>query len=276
MATWKIAPALAAGCTCILKPAEETPLTALALAAMFKEAGVPDGVVNVIPTSRPAETVAAMLHDPRVRKLSFTGSTEVGRLLLKEAADQVISSSMELGGTAPFIVFDDADLDAAVDGAMIAKMRNGGEACTAANRFYVQRGIADRFAALFAERMGAVVVGNGVDAGTTCGPLVNAEAVAKVSALVDDAVARGARVVVGGKAPEREASSSRRPCSPMFPPMRRCCARRFSVPWRPSSLSMTRPMRSIAPTIPNTGSWPTSTPATWRAACAFPKRSRAG
>jgi succinate-semialdehyde dehydrogenase/glutarate-semialdehyde dehydrogenase len=200
MATRKIAPALAAGCTCILKPAEETPLTALALAAMFKEAGVPDGVVNVIPTSKPAETVAAMLHDPRVRKLSFTGSTEVGRLLLKEAADQVISSSMELGGNAPFIVFDDADLDAAVDGAMIAKMRNGGEACTAANRFYVQRGVADRFAALFAERMGATVVGDGVESGTTCGPLINAEAVAKVSALVDDAVARGARVVVGGKA----------------------------------------------------------------------------
>jgi succinate-semialdehyde dehydrogenase/glutarate-semialdehyde dehydrogenase len=200
MATRKIAPALAAGCTCILKPAEDTPLTALALAAMFKEAGVPDGVVNVIATSRPAELVAAMLHDPRVRKLSFTGSTEVGRLLLKEAADQVISSSMELGGNSPFIVFDDADLDAAVEGAMIAKMRNGGEACTAANRFYVQRGIADRFAALFAERMNAVVVGNGVEAGTTCGPLINAEAVAKVSALVDDAVAKGARVVAGGRA----------------------------------------------------------------------------
>ncbi len=141
MATRKIAPALAAGCTCILKPATETPLTAYYLAALYKEAGVPDGVVNVLTTSHSGATVSAMLHDPRVRKLSFTGSTEVGRKLLHESADSVISCSMELGGNAPFIVFDDADLDAAIEGAMVAKMRNGGEACTAANRFYVQRGI---------------------------------------------------------------------------------------------------------------------------------------
>lgn len=203
MATRKIAPALAAGCTCVLKPAEDTPLTALALAAIFKEAGVPDGVVNVIPTTRPAELVDAMLHDGRVRKLSFTGSTQVGRLLLKGAADQVINTSMELGGNAPFIVFDDANLDAAVDGAMIAKMRNGGEACTAANRFYVQRGIADTFAARLAERMQAVVVGNGVEAGTTCGPLINAEAVIKVATLLDDALAKGARIITGGRPPQR-------------------------------------------------------------------------
>src|SRR5690606_17692905 len=136
MATRKIAPALAAGCTCVLKPATETPLTAYALAEIYRDAGVPDGVVNVLTTSKSGATVSAMLHDPRVRKLSFTGSTEVGRKLLREAADQIISCSMELGGNAPFIVFDDADLEKALDGAMVAKMRNGGEACTAANRFY--------------------------------------------------------------------------------------------------------------------------------------------
>jgi succinate-semialdehyde dehydrogenase/glutarate-semialdehyde dehydrogenase len=203
MATRKIAPALAAGCTCILKPAEDTPLTAYATAAILHEAGVPDGVLNVITTSKAAETVDAILHDPRVRKLSFTGSTEVGRILLKSAADQIISCSMELGGNAPFIVFDDADIEAAVEGAMIAKMRNGGEACTAANRFYVQRGVVDAFAARFAERMKAMVVGAGIEATTNVGPLINAEAVAKVTTLVKDAVAKGARVVTGGSAPAR-------------------------------------------------------------------------
>lgn len=199
MATRKIAPALAAGCSCILKPAAETPLTALAIAEILREGGVPDGVVNVITTSRSSAVVDAILHDPRVRKLSFTGSTEVGRILLRGAADQVINSSMELGGNAPFIVFDDAVLDAAVEGAMIAKMRNGGEACTAANRFYVQRGIAETFTARLSERMKALVVGEGIDERTNCGPLINAGAVAKVSALVKDAVSKGARVMVGGE-----------------------------------------------------------------------------
>ena len=175
MATRKIAPALAAGCTCILKPATETPLTAYAMAAICAEAGVPAGVVNVIDDlADRARWCGAMLHDPRVRKLSFTGSTEVGRTLLREAADQVINCSMELGGNAPFIVFDDADLDAALDGAMIAKMRNGGEACTAANRFYVQRGIVDGlFAQGLAERMGALKVGPGTTPATQCGPMIN-------------------------------------------------------------------------------------------------------
>lgn len=203
MATRKIAPALAAGCTCILKPAEETPLTAFAVAVLLQEAGIPGGVVNVISTSQPAVVVDAILHDPRVRKLSFTGSTEVGRLLLRGAADQVINSSMELGGNAPFVVFDDADLDAAIEGAMIAKMRNGGEACTAANRFYVQRGVAEAFSIRFAERMKALVVGDGTDARTTCGPLINAAAVAKMSSLLKDAVSKGARVVTGGETPQR-------------------------------------------------------------------------
>ncbi|GAA4321095.1 NAD-dependent succinate-semialdehyde dehydrogenase [Pigmentiphaga soli] len=203
MATRKIAPALAAGCTCVLKPATETPLTAYALAALFKEAGVPDGVVNVITTSTSGKVIDAILQDPRVRKLSFTGSTEVGRVLLRSAAGQILNCSMELGGNAPFVVFDDADLDAAVEAAMIAKMRNGGEACTAANRFYVQRGLAEAFAARMAERMGKMVVDDGVKPTTNCGPLVNAAAVAKVAELVDDAVAKGARVLTGGKRLDR-------------------------------------------------------------------------
>ncbi|MCJ9669458.1 MULTISPECIES: NAD-dependent succinate-semialdehyde dehydrogenase [unclassified Neorhizobium] len=199
MATRKIGPALAAGCTCVLKPATETPLTAYALAALYAEAGVPDGVINVITTSRSGVVVSAMLHDPRVRKLSFTGSTEVGRKLLHEAADTIISCSMELGGNAPFIVFDDADLDAAIEGAMVAKMRNGGEACTAANRFYVQTGIAAAFSRKLAERMGAMKVGPGYDKATQCGPLINQSAVDRITGLVDDAVSRGANVLTGGQ-----------------------------------------------------------------------------
>lgn len=203
MATRKIAPALAAGCTCVLKPATETPLTAFALAEIYREAGVPDGVVNVITTSRSGPTVSAMLNDPRVRKLSFTGSTEVGRVLLREAANTVVSCSMELGGNAPFIVFDDADLDAAIEGAMVAKMRNGGEACTAANRFYVQRGIAKAFSDKLAERMGSMTVGIAYDKSVQCGPLINVKAVNRISGLVEDAKARGATVLAGGKSLDR-------------------------------------------------------------------------
>lgn len=203
MATRKIAPALAAGCTCILKPATETPLTAYAVARLLQEAGVPDGVVNVI-TSRSASAISdAVLSDERVRKLSFTGSTEVGRILLRKAADQVINCSMELGGNAPFIVLEDADIDAAVEGAMVAKMRNGGEACTAANRFYVHRSVADAFTNKLAERMEALVVDKGTDPRTGCGPLVNAAAVNKVASLVEDAVSKGARVVTGGERLDR-------------------------------------------------------------------------
>ena len=198
MATRKIAPALAAGCTVILKPASETPLTAYALAALYEEAGVPPGVVNVLTTSNPGPVTAAMLADPRVRKLSFTGSTGVGRLLLAEAAKHVISCSMELGGNAPFIVFDDADLEAALDGAMVAKMRNAGEACTAANRIYVQSGIHDAFAEGLRKRMAALKVGAGVEAATECGPMITKKAVDKIDRLVQDAVARGARVLCGG------------------------------------------------------------------------------
>jgi succinate-semialdehyde dehydrogenase / glutarate-semialdehyde dehydrogenase len=198
MATRKIGPALAAGCTVILKPATETPLTAYALASIYEEAGLPPGVVNVITTTSPGPVTSAMLADPRVRKLSFTGSTGVGRVLLAEAAKHVISCSMELGGNAPFVVFDDADLEAALDGAMIAKMRNAGEACTAANRIYVQSGIYDAFAKGLTERMAALTVGAGVEEATECGPMITRKAVEKIDRLVEDAKKRGARVLCGG------------------------------------------------------------------------------
>src|ERR1700730_3211082 len=173
MATRKIGAALAAGCPVVLKPAGETPLTALAIAALLTEAGVPDGVVNVLTSRKSGATVSAMLHDPRVRKLSFTGSTEVGRILLREAADTVINSSMELGGNAPFVVFEDADIDAAVAGALIAKMRNIGEACTSANRFHVADAVADQFAEKLAAKMGAMKLGRGVDEDVEVGPLID-------------------------------------------------------------------------------------------------------
>jgi succinate-semialdehyde dehydrogenase/glutarate-semialdehyde dehydrogenase len=204
MATRKIGPALAAGCTVVLKPASDTPLTALAMARILEEAGVPAGVVNVLPARRSGAVVSAMLHDPRVRKLSFTGSTEVGRVLLKEAADQVINCSMELGGNAPFLVFADADLDAAIEGAMVAKMRNGGEACTAANRFYVQRPVVEEFGRRLASRMEALRMGPGLDDGVQVGPLVNTDAVEKVDELVRGAVDGGAQAVVGGRRPADE------------------------------------------------------------------------
>src|SRR3954467_15712677 len=198
MATRKIGPALAAGCTVVLKPASDTPLTALAMAQLLADAGVPDGVVNVLPSRSSGKVVSAMLHDPRVRKVSFTGSTEVGRVLLAQAADQVVNTSMELGGNAPFVVFADADLDAALDGAMIAKMRNAGEACTAANRFYVEESVAADFARRLAERMAALRVGPGTSADPQVGPLVNEDTVAKVESLVRGAVEGGAPAVPGG------------------------------------------------------------------------------
>jgi len=202
MATRKIAPALAAGCTCVLKPASETPLTMLALMPLLAEAGVPAGAVNVVPSRRSGPVVSAMLHDMRVRVVSFTGSTEVGVKLLHEAADNVVRPAMELGGNAPFMVLDDADIDAAIDGAMIAKMRNQGEACTAANRFYVHEKIHDVFARKLTEKMAALKMGNGLDESVNLGPLVNAETRDKVQELVDDAVKKGARVTTGGKRPD--------------------------------------------------------------------------
>ncbi|MDQ1606243.1 MAG: succinate-semialdehyde dehydrogenase / glutarate-semialdehyde dehydrogenase [Microbacteriaceae bacterium] len=198
MAARKIAPALAAGCSVILKPASDTPLTALAIGAILTEAGVPSGVVNVIPSRRSGAIVPAMLDHPAVRKLSFTGSTEVGRTLLAEAARTVVNCSMELGGNAPFLVFDDADLDAAIDGAMIAKMRNGGEACTAANRFYVHTSVAVEFSRRLTVRMSGLRMGSGLDEAVELGPLINQDARSKVAGLVDQAVDAGATVLTGG------------------------------------------------------------------------------
>lgn len=202
MATRKIAPALAAGCTAVLKPAEETPLTALAIADLLQEAGVPAGVLNVVTTSEPGSVVRAMLSTEPTRMLSFTGSTEVGRALLRTAADRVLRCGMELGGNAPFIVLGDADLDDAIEGAMIAKMRNGGQACTAANRFYVHDSIYDDFARSMCARMGQIVVGPGTDPRTQCGPLINQQAVDKADHLVRDAVDKGARILIGGEPAE--------------------------------------------------------------------------
>jgi succinate-semialdehyde dehydrogenase/glutarate-semialdehyde dehydrogenase len=201
MATRKMGPALAAGCPVVVKPASETPLTMLALMPILEEAGVPPGIVNVIPSRRSGAVVDAMLSDPRVRVVSFTGSTEVGRKLLQSAAKNIVTPIMELGGNAPFIVFEDADIDAAVEGAMIAKMRNMGEACTSANRFYAHASVHDAFAQKLAAKMGALKLGNGLEDGVAVGPLVNADTRDKVAALVDDAVAKGAKVLTGGKPP---------------------------------------------------------------------------
>jgi succinate-semialdehyde dehydrogenase/glutarate-semialdehyde dehydrogenase len=204
MATRKIAPAIAAGCTCIIKPASLTPLTTLYFAKLLHEVGLPKGVLNVITTSSSAELSAQIIADPRLRKLSFTGSTAVGRELLRQAAPGILRTSMELGGNAPFLVFDDADLDDAVDGAMIAKFRNVGQACTAANRFLVHESVADEFAARVTERVKELRVGRGTDEGVGIGPLINADAVAKAQALVQNAVSRGATVLTGGTAIEGE------------------------------------------------------------------------
>jgi succinate-semialdehyde dehydrogenase/glutarate-semialdehyde dehydrogenase len=200
MATRKVGAAIAAGCTMVLKPAALTPLSAFALAGVLEEAGLPAGVLNVVTTTKASNVSEPLLADPRLRKLSFTGSTEVGRMLTELAAPNLQRVSMELGGNAPFVVFADADLDAAVDGAVLAKMRNMGEACTAANRFLVHESLADTFAGRLAERLGAMKVGRGTDDGVQVGPLVEAKAVAKVGELVDDAIERGATVRLGGKA----------------------------------------------------------------------------
>ncbi|WAB82364.1 NAD-dependent succinate-semialdehyde dehydrogenase [Microcella daejeonensis] len=198
MATRKVAPALAAGCTSVLKPAALTPLTALLFAKVLQEAGIPDGVVNVIPTTRAGAVTGPLIADPRLRKLSFTGSTEVGRRLIADAAPQVLRVSMELGGNAPLIVFDDADLDQAVDGTMLAKLRNGGEACTAANRLIVHESVAREFTERLVEKMRAHTVGRGTDPASRIGPLVDAATREKVQQLVDGAVAEGARIALGG------------------------------------------------------------------------------
>ena len=202
MGTRKIGPAVAAGCTMVVKPAELTPLTMLALAALLEEAGLPAGVLNVVPTSNSKELSKTLMADDRLRKVSFTGSTPVGKVLVRQSADELQRVSMELGGNAPFVVFEDADVDAAVDGAMIAKMRNMGEACTAANRFLVHEDVAEVFAGKLGERMGALTVGRGQDEGVDVGPLINPDAVESIGELVTDAIHDGATVVTGGSAPD--------------------------------------------------------------------------
>jgi len=206
MATRKIAPAIAAGCTSIIKPAELTPLTTLYFAKLLEDAGLPKGVVNVITTSASREVSSPIIADPRLRKLSFTGSTPVGVQLMKQAADNVLRTSMELGGNAPFLVFDDADLDKAVEGAMLAKFRNIGQACTAANRFIVHESVAEEFARRVTERVSAFKVGRGTEDGITIGPLINDGAVDKANDLVQEAVSRGARVLTGGERVEGDGS----------------------------------------------------------------------
>jgi succinate-semialdehyde dehydrogenase/glutarate-semialdehyde dehydrogenase len=201
MGTRKIGPALAAGCTMIVKPAQETPLTMLLLAKLMAEAGLPSGVLSVLATNKPREVTTALIDDGRLRKLTFTGSTGVGKALVKQSADKLLRTSMELGGNAPFVVFDDANVDAAVEGAMLAKMRNGGEACTAANRFYIANPLIDDFTDKFVKRMGELNLGNGLDPATKLGPLINPNQLETVQDLVDDAVAKGATVAVGGQAP---------------------------------------------------------------------------
>jgi succinate-semialdehyde dehydrogenase/glutarate-semialdehyde dehydrogenase len=198
MGTRKIGPAIAAGCTMVIKPAQQTPLSMLALARLLEECGLPPGVLNVITGSSSSAISAPIIGDPRLRKLSFTGSTEVGRKLIAQSADNVLKVSMELGGNAPFLIFDDADLDAAVEGAMLAKMRNIGEACTSANRFHVSESVAGEFADKLGERMGALRLGRGTDDGVEVGPLIDADQRDKVSELVSDALERGATAVVGG------------------------------------------------------------------------------
>jgi succinate-semialdehyde dehydrogenase/glutarate-semialdehyde dehydrogenase len=202
MGTRKIGPAIAAGCTMVVKPAHETPLTMLALAALLEEVGLPGGVLNVVTTTHSGDVSEPIIRDPRLRKLTFTGSTAVGKVLVAQAADQLLRVSMELGGNAPFVVFEDADLAAAVDGAMLAKMRNIGEACTSANRFLVHESVAEEFSSRLAERMGALTVGDGTQDGVDVGPLITEKARAGVHALVAEAVSGGGRALVGGSVPD--------------------------------------------------------------------------
>jgi succinate-semialdehyde dehydrogenase/glutarate-semialdehyde dehydrogenase len=200
MGTRKVGPAIAAGCTMVVKPAQQTPLSMLMLASILEEAGLPSGVLNLITASSASESTGPLISDPRLRKLSFTGSTEVGRKLMEQASGNLLRLSMELGGNAPFLVFEDADIDSAVEGALIAKMRNIGEACTAANRFHVAGAVADKFAQKLADRMGAMKVGRGTEDDVEVGPLIDDKQRSKVSELVEDARGRGARVLVGGQA----------------------------------------------------------------------------
>ena len=222
MGTRKIGPAIAAGCTMVVKPAQQTPLSMLALAKVLEECGLPPGVLNVITSSSSSGVSEPIISDPRLRKLSFTGSTEVGRKLIAQAADNILKVSMELGGNAPFLIFDDADIDAAIEGAMIAKMRNIGEACTSANRFHVAESVADRFAERLGERMGALKLGRGTEEGVDVGPLIDADQQGKVAELVEDAVAKGATRWSAARGWTAPATSTSPRCSAASPRTRAC------------------------------------------------------
>jgi acyl-CoA reductase-like NAD-dependent aldehyde dehydrogenase len=237
----------------------------LALAALLEEVGVPAGVLNVIPTRTSGKVVAPLITDSRLRKLTFTGSTPVGKDLIRQSADQVLRISMELGGNAPFLVFDDADLDAAVDGAMLAKMRNMGEACTAANRFLVHHSVASEFAHLLAARMNDEKLGPGIEDGVTVGPLIDAKSRTKVTELVGDAAERGADIITGGARSMAQATSTLRPCSPMSRREAPFYVKRSSDPSLPSSPSATIVKRSNGPTTPSTGSRHTRSLRAWNA-----------
>ena len=277
MATRKIGPALGAGCTVVLKPASDTPLTALLMAQILDDAGVPAGVVNVVPSRRSGAIVSAMVHDDRVRKLSFTGSTEVGRVLLKEAADTVVNTSMELGGNAPFLVFADADLDAALEGAMIAKMRNGGEACTAANRFYVEESVAEEFAAP-AGREDGRDEGRPRHRGRHPGRAAGQRRgrCRSATSWCAEPWPPAPRPSSAGRCPTGRAATTTRRCWSTCPPTPRSCARRSSDRSRRSSPSPTRQRRCATPTTPSSAWSPISTPATWLAGCGSARRWRAG
>ena len=277
MGTRKIGPAIAAGCTMVIKPAQNTPLSMLALASLLEECGLPAGVLNVITSTSSSAVSKPIIADPRLRKLSFTGSTEVGRSLIAQSADNVLKVSMELGGNAPFLVFGDADLDAAVEGAMVAKMRNVGEACTSANRFHVHESVAEEFAEKLAARMGALRIGRGADEGTEVGPLIDDDQRDKVAELVDDAVGKGATAVVGGKRGGR--------CGLVLRADGADRDRRRRAPAQGGDLRAGRADRDLLdrrggrsppPTTPSTGSSPTSSRATSSAPCASARRSRRG
>lgn len=273
MGTRKIGPAMAAGCTMIVKPAQETPLSMLLLAKLMADAGLPEGVLSVLPTNQPREVTTALIDDGRLRKLTFTGSTGVGKALLKQSADKVLRTSMELGGNAPFLVFDDADVDAAVEGAMLAKMRNGGEACTAANRIHVSNAVIDEFTDKFVKRMGEINLGNGLDPSAKLGPLVNAKQVASVQELVDDAVEKGATAALGGRRPAVRATSTRPRCWSTCRSTPASSRRRSSARWLRSSGSTPRRTESPPQTTPSTGWPPTSSPSRWTVRCGWPRRS---
>ncbi len=261
MGTRKVGPAIAAGCTSVVKPAKQTPLCMLAMAQILDEAGLPPGVCNVITGSKSGELMEPLIADPRARKLSFTGSTQVGKMLVEQASEQLLRMSMELGGNAPFLVFPDADLDVAVEGAMLAKMRNIGEACTSANRFLVHESVAADFSERLAERMRGLVLGRGTDDAVTTGPLIDQAARDGVHKLVEDAVGKGADVLVGGGAARRRRVLLRADRAGGRPVGRARADRGDLRPGRArSSRSPTRTRRSRSRTRPSTASRPTSSP----------------